>query len=111
MSNLSPRKLISLAVLLALTIVQFALISPSASAQGETPQAAFPTPTLMLDTPTSAADNFSSPFDSQNVTEALTSVASGWSTPVNISVTDSSSESPSIAVDYPLRNTKNLADS
>jgi hypothetical protein len=37
MSNLSPRKVISLAVLLPFIIVQFALSSPPVSAQGETP--------------------------------------------------------------------------
>jgi len=99
MSILSPRKLISLVILLSFIIVQFVLISPSVSAQGETPLPPTPSPTPMRDTPTPAAEHAFPPFEAQSITEALTPLASGWSTPVNISVTDSSSESPSIAVD------------
>ena len=99
MSNLSPRKVISLVILLSIIIVQFALISPSAAAQGETPLPPTPSPTPMLDTPTPAVENPIPSFEVQSITETLTPLASGWSTPVNISVTDSSSESPNIAVD------------
>ena len=98
MSHLSPRKVISLAVLLPFIIVQFALSSPPVSAQGETPPLATSTPTPMLDTPTSAAEIPLSSSETQSATEALTPLASTWSTPVNISVMSSDSSLPSIAV-------------
>ncbi len=99
MSNLSSRKLISLAILLSFILMQFALFSPTASAQGEMPPPATSTPTPMLDTPTPPTEDPSLPLEAQNITDPSTTPASGWTTPVNISVMSSDSSQPGMAVD------------
>jgi phosphatidylserine/phosphatidylglycerophosphate/cardiolipin synthase-like enzyme len=100
-------KWFAMAVILA-ALLGFALVSPSVSAQEETPPASTETPTeispeetyfpTMMPTPTPEPEEAPLPFSVQGENEPVP-LSTGWSTPLNISVTDANSTKPSIAVD------------
>ena len=98
MYRLSLRKVIGLAILLSL-ILQVALISSRVSAQGTLPPTSTLQPTFAPPSPTPTTESELLLFDTQSVSSLTNSSSSGWSIPLNISNTDSSSSSPSIAVD------------
>lgn len=100
-------------VVLFTAFISFTLVSPSVSAQEGTPPASTETPTeiptedavyypTMMPTPIIEPEIIVEapvPFSAQSLGAPASSSAPGWSTPQNISTTDSNSTAPSIAVD------------
>ncbi|HPP62002.1 MAG TPA: phospholipase D-like domain-containing protein [Anaerolineales bacterium] len=98
-----------LAMAFALAVLfAFALVSPSASAQEGMPPASTETPTelspdktyfpTMVPTPTPEPEEAPLSFSMQGANEPVP-LSTDWSTPLNISGTDSNSTKPGIAVD------------